>query len=88
MPALFPGQFKLVAHGLAVKVLEIIGVHLDYIRASRFRQRANWLGCRRRRRTRWCVVPEAAVLEDFADHVVLAGFDVGNSFHRAAALRA
>jgi len=83
-----PGRRGLVAHGFAPKVLEIIGIHLDRVRRLRFRQRANCPGCRRRRSTRRRGGPEAAVLEDFADHLVLPGLNKGHDLHRAPALGA
>ena len=77
-----PKAARPVSHGA---VLKNIGVYFDGANGIRLFFGANWLGCRRRRGVRRAV-PAAAMLEDLADHIILAGFYEGNNLHRPPAL--
>ena len=81
--SIIPGQFELsaIAISRSAGVFEEVGIGLE---GEAGVQRANWAGwrCRRRRGRpgRW-LVPQAAVLEDLADHVTLAGLNEGDDLH-------
>ena len=75
---------------LAVEMFEVVRINLMAEAGVGFRDQANWLGCWHRFgwSTGGWIVPEAAVLEDFADGIALAGLDEDDDFHGSAALRA
>ena len=79
----FPGQFGLLIQTLAVEMFEVVRINLMAEAGVGFRDQANWPGCWNRFgwSTGGWVVPEAAMLEDFADGIALAGFNEGDDFH-------
>jgi len=81
-----PGQVGLVEL-LAMDVVEEIQVGHAGEAGVECRGWPNGLGVWRRsgRRAGGRIVPQAAVLEDFADDLFLAGHDEGDDFHRSAA---
>ena len=80
-----PGMFEV----LGIDLVGDAGVGLGYV-ATDLTAPGNWN--ERQWAARWRfrgrVVPEAAVFEDLADDVALAGLDEGDDLHGAVALRA